>query len=56
MIGLVLFLFPCGFLVVCWPGKLALAPNDNQIDRTQCYPLERVWTHVYKCVVRLNIW
>ena len=46
---------PLGFLVVYWPGKLALAPGDNQIDRTQCYPLERVWTHVYKRVVRINI-
>ena len=56
MIGLVLFPFPCGLLVAYRPGKLALAPGDNQIDHTWHYPLERVWIHFHTCVLRLNIW
>ena len=56
MIGLVLFPFPCGLLVAYRPGKLALAPGDNQIDHTRHYPLEQVWIHFHTCVLRLNIW
>ena len=53
--GLVLFPFAYGLLVAYWPGKPALAPGVRQIDCTQHYPLEWVWTYVHKHVPRLDI-